>query len=453
MADDTENPAAPAGNVVPLAAAGRRQQQGRQRQRQRAAGPINWPELNRQGEPLGRSQPNVHAFLQHAGIALRHNAFTVQTLVTRAGAEVPLTEELFRNLWLEADRLGLKATERYFEAVIEDIAYQKAFHPVRDYLKQLPRWDGIERVDTFLHRHLGAENTELIRAFGRKHFTGAVRRIWEPGVKYDYALILQGPQGEGKSSVIAALCPDVSFFTDSLSPGDDQKVTIEQTQGKWLCEFSELNGLGKRDVESVKAMITRQVDRSRLAYGRRSVERPRQFVLWGSVNPRQYLRDQTGNRRFLPVPIGGSIERNAAVAAVTAERDQLWAEACVYEAAGETLFLPQHLLSRAVEAQDEALIVDPWEELLGPDLRDAQGVTIKGAIKKNTVWERLGIPPERRNTALSERLNTVMARLGFPDARRRPPHQPPERCFLHVSISKEEHVTWLDPWLTARKLD
>ena len=256
------------------------------------------------------------------------------------GQEIPLTDEVAEALWLEAERAGLPSRQPHFIAVLGDIARRRAFHPIRDYLDSL-EWDGIGRLDTWLTL-LGAEDTELNRAYGRKTLIGAVRRVRQPGAKHDTILVLQGPQGKGKSSAIRALCPNEDYFSDSLGIGDAQKEVIEATTGKWLIELAELSGMGKRDANAVKSMLSRMVDAARLSYGKLSTERPRQFVLFGSVNEEQYLRDPTGNRRFWPVTISGQLDPDEMRGHIERTRDRLWAEAAYFEALGESSTLPKH---------------------------------------------------------------------------------------------------------------
>ena len=131
------------------------------------------------------------------------------------------------------------------------------------------------------------------------------------------------------------------------------------TAGKWLVELPELDGMGKRDASTVKSMASRQIDKARLSYGRATSERPRQFVLVGTVNENHYLRDSTGNRRFWPIKVG-----DCDVDAIARDRDQLWAEAAYYEARGESLVLPKNLWSAATEAQQKRMLIDPWGEIL-----------------------------------------------------------------------------------------
>lgn len=205
------------------------------------------------------------------------------------------------------------------------IAERNAYHPVCDYLRGL-EWDGTERIDRWMIDYLGAEDTPLNRAFGRKILCAAVRRIRQPGCKFDSMLVLEGPQEIGESSAIRALSHDGKWFTDQLEVGADPKVTIEKTSGAWIVEMPELDGMGRRDTNRVKSFITTVEDRARLSYARFATTRPGQFVLFGTTNETQYLSDLTGNRRFWIVRT-----RSADPAGIVAIRDQLWAEAAQAE--------------------------------------------------------------------------------------------------------------------------
>ncbi len=212
---------------------------------------IAWPELVGNGGVKKRSQKNIQAFFLHAGMKLALNEMSWRGFVHRDGEVSSLTNEMASSLWLEADSLGLQAGKEYFIEVLENEARKNAFHPVRQYLDSL-EWDGIERLDGWLHTFMDAEDIELNRAFARKTLIGAVRRVRQPGAKHDTVLVLIGRQGKGKSSAIAALCFDEELFTDSLCIGDDEKKVIEQTGGKWIVELAELAGMGKREFKHGK---------------------------------------------------------------------------------------------------------------------------------------------------------------------------------------------------------
>jgi len=335
-------------------------------------------------------------------------------ILTRDGKSITMTDDVQKYLWLEADLLGLPAAELYFGAVLENEARKNGFHPVREYLNSLS-WDGTPRLDSWLSAYLGAENTTLNAAYGRKHLIAAVRRVRRPGVKYDTILVLQGRQGVGKSSALRALCPADEYFSDSLSVGADRQEVMELTGGKWIVEMAELDGLTKRDAGTIKAMLSRQTDEARMAYGRHKTEAPRQFVLFGTVNDAHFLRDATGNRRFWPVRIGGAIDPDAIAAAITQDRDQLWAEAAAYEAQGEAITLPKALWQAASEVQSTCMVIDPWAERLSEHLDGRK----PGFIPSTEIFDVLFIPTEKRTGVIAQRIAGILGQMGYRHTQRR----------------------------------
>ena len=190
----------------------------------------------------------------------------------------------------------------------------------------------------------------------------AVARVYRPGVKFDSVVVLNGPQGMGKSSFFARL--GGRWFSDSLTIGDmKDKAAPEKLQGYWILELGELAGLKKVDVETVKAFITRQDDKFRHSYGYSVEDHPRQCIIVGSTNNGDgFLRDITGNRRFWPVTCTTSGKhRPWEVAEVV---DQLWAEAYRLFQQGETLYLPPEIERMAEAEQTEALESDVREGMI-----------------------------------------------------------------------------------------
>lgn len=178
---------------------------------------------------------------------------------------------------------------------------KNSHHPVKDYLNRVGAegfWDGVERVDELLIRYLGAEDNAYVRAVTRKTLVAAVARVMRPGVKYDTVLTLVGPQGIGKSQLIKRLGGD--WYSDSFG-GIGTKEAFESIQGVWLVEIAELAGLRKAEVDSIKHFISKQDDYYRMAYGKRIENFPRQCVFFATTNDEDFLKDQTGNRRWWPV--------------------------------------------------------------------------------------------------------------------------------------------------------
>jgi predicted P-loop ATPase len=179
-----------------------------------------------------------------------------------------------------------------------------------------------------------------------------------PGCKYDYLTVLESPEGRNKSSALEALY-GAEYFSDQTILGLHDKELAETVRGRWCIECAELSGMKKADIDKVKAQITRQVDRARAAYDRYVTDSSRQCVFWGSTNDDEYLRSQTGNRRFLPVKI-----KRADVAAIKRDRDQLWAEAYELETLGEPITLAENLWAAAGVEQNKRTEQDPWQDAL-----------------------------------------------------------------------------------------
>ena len=236
-------------------------------------------------------------------------------------------------------------------------------HPIREYLNALT-WDGTPRLDTLIIDYLGAEDTPLNRAMTRKHFAAAVARVMNPGCKYDYCLIVTGAEGIGKSTLFAVMGGE--WFNDSLVTMEG-KQGMEQARGGWVIELPELGSIKRSDVEQVKAYISRQDDTYRPAYGTVTEKHPRQCVFCGTTNETHFLKGDTGNRRFWVMAANADSRKHTDVKAdLTAERDQIWAEAVEIWRKGEKLYLPANMEAEARQKQaeynDEA--DDPIKDML-----------------------------------------------------------------------------------------
>lgn len=259
-----------------------------------------------------------------------------------------------------ADQYGVQFPENKFTKALAIVTDQRRFNPLKDYIRGLPDWDGVPRVDTLLVDYLGAEDSAYTRAVTRKTLIGAIQRVLEPGCKFDTVLVLDGKPGIGKSTLLRKL--GGKWFSDSLSLADTRdKTAAEKLQGVWIMEIGEMQGTRKADIDVMKGFLSRQVDEYRAAYGRVVERHPRTAIICGTTNSTTgFLRDTTGNRRFWPVTVEGG--GRLSVWEITEEtRAQIWAEAMAYTAEGETSYLDAEIEKEAAKAQQAALEYDDRE--------------------------------------------------------------------------------------------
>jgi predicted P-loop ATPase len=261
-----------------------------------------------------------------------------------------------------SNKYGIYSPTKTKDAILA-VAAERSYHPIKEYLDHLPEWDGNLRVETLLIDYFNATDNSYTRAVTRKMMVAAVARIYHPGTKFDSVLILNGPQGIGKSTFFAKLAGD--WFSDSLTLTEmKDKAGPEKLQGYWILELGELAGMRKTDVEVVKSFISRSDDKYRASYGVNVESHPRQCIIVGSTNAESgFLRDITGNRRFWPVRISGDGKRKAWQMSVY-DVEQIWAETLVLYAKGEKLYLEGSDVELATNEQADAMESDEREGLV-----------------------------------------------------------------------------------------
>lgn len=282
---------------------------------------------------------------------------------------VPWDRPKDNRFWREADESQLRLyidkkyiefKERNFEVAFNSIVDNRRFHPVRDYLDSLPKWDDVKRVEEVFIKFLSADDNDYTRAITKKTFAACVARAYHPGTKFDSIPVLDGAQGIGKSTLIKYLAGE-EFFSDNLSLTDmNDKTAAEKIQGNWLIEIGELSGMKKADIEKVKSFVSTTDDKYRASYGRVVESHPRQCVIFATVNGdgRGYLRDITGNRRFWIVKCNQMLQKRMWDENDKNYRDQFWSEAKEIYESGEELYLEGSLLDIATDYQNEALEQD-----------------------------------------------------------------------------------------------
>ncbi len=307
--------------------------------------------------------------------------------------------DLATTIWLQGSQWGVDANDDLVSRAVRAVAAGQRVHPLRERLSALP-WDGVKRLDTWTATYLGAEDTPVHRAIGTTWMLGAVARAFVPGCKVDAALILEGEQGKRKSTALSILA--LGFFSDELADIGSKDAAM-QVHRAWILEIAELDAFGRVEMSRVKAFLTRTHDRFRPPYGRHVVELARQCVFAGSVNHGDWLTDETGGRRFLPVRVG-TIDLEA----LRRDVEQLWAEAVSRYRVGELTYIPDGDLNNDLRAHVATRYrLDAWHETIETYARVHETFSIADLL------EHVGIEPARRGQVEANRVSKIAKHLGF----------------------------------------
>jgi predicted P-loop ATPase len=301
----------------------------------------------------------------------------------------------------EPDYRFKKSSREEVSRNFTQLALENPYHPVKDYIDTL-KWDGVARIDTWLTRLAGADDSAYTRAASSLTLMAAVKRVYQPGCKFDELLVIQSDkQGLGKSTAIAALVPDEAWFLDDLPLTASTKEALEQTAGKWIVEIAELSGYSKADHNRLKAFLSRRADKARLAFRRDADDVPRGWVSIGTLNDKQFLGDYTGDRRYWPV----TITKHFDLETLRQERDQIWAEAYHRVMINkESLMMAEDLWAAAETVRKDYTITNPIEEALDKVLG-----SIEGMVDNATLWDMLNVPVINRkgNPALKKAMENL----------------------------------------------
>lgn len=342
---------------------------------------------------------------------LRFNLFT-NTIEFKSKAPWHTNEG---RAWTDEDAIQFKAwlsDEQSFEININviheaalTVATRNAYHPIKNYLESL-EWDGKPRLHNWISEYCQTEENEYTRAIGEKVLLAAIARLYKPGTKFDHVLVLEGPQGIGKSTLVSILG---KYWYGDIMIDPYSKDTIDALRGKWIIEISEME-CTRREVTALKRFISCVSDRVRPAYARTTQDFPRQCVFIGTINPengRGYLKDPTGNRRYWPVYLE-AID----FVRLRSDMDQIWAEALqVYKKGNFKLYLDSKYLQDFAKAQaDERFEADPLEEVIGNFMADTKKERI---TTQEILTECLMMPISKLDKFFAGRIACAMNRLGY----------------------------------------
>ena len=277
-------------------------------------------------------------------------------------------DENGKHIWSDSDdsklrceieeRYGFYNQQKYYDA-FNKVARERSFNPLQKLIEH-EAWDNVPRIDRFLVDILKCEDTNYTREVSRMIFYGGITRLYQPGCKFDYMPILIGGQGTYKSTIVnwLALHDDYAGDINTI----EGKDALDNIQGKWICEFSELLAMVRtKDVEAMKSFITRSIDTYRASYEKRAQEYPRQCIFIGTTNDYQFLSDKTGNRRYLPVVIGlkqGELSNKESYVRNYIKR--CWQEALyLYKEHKTYTVIPNEYYNEVLQAQESAVEDDP----------------------------------------------------------------------------------------------
>lgn len=254
---------------------------------------------------------------------------------------------------LIAEKYGMEGKEK-IDDIKTSLFYDNKYHPIKDYLNGVS-WDGEARLERFFIDFLGADDSDYTRRVTEMQLVAAVDRIFNPGVKHDEAVVLQGAQGAGKSYVLGKL--GMEWFNESMIDMKSKEGYMS-LKGSWIVDLAELSGVKRVNNEELKSFISATEDVFREPYSKYTVRQPRQNIFFGTTNDAEFLRDETGNRRFLIIPVEKwKRSKNPFNELDQAYVDQVWAEAMHKFKHGVTHHLDdkkdERVIKRAKQLQQE----------------------------------------------------------------------------------------------------
>lgn len=363
-------------------------------------------ELANQGPMLSNTLENAVSMIAASGVELYFDEFLQKEFIKMKGQPAKElsdhdVKELTYHLQKEMNFKKIRKDNVDDAATI--IARKNVKNAVIEYMESC-KWDGIQRIRGFFPKYLGAPESEYSKAAGENFWISIVARTRLPGAQVDNMVILEGPQGSGKTSCFRTI--GGPFYGEiSVSPMRTVDFAIA-LQGKLICDISELSSFGKAAVEAVKAAVSCRVDRLRFPYDKRAQDVARRCILVGTTNHQEFLKDQTGGRRFWPIKCG-TIDLEL----LKADRDQLFAEALAMFKQGRSWH--EMPIEETLAEQESRRIPHPWECLIEEWLQSKQFKSGDKVPTQQILTDALCLGRDRRNPADQMKVSLIMHNLGW----------------------------------------
>ena len=370
---------------------------------------IQFPMLTPRGAPSSKHVENTQVLIEAYKIDVRYNLMRHSLEMRIPGFETEsersenATVQCFKSL---VQRHGLSPENSLGH--LQFLA--DSYHPVLDWIKSKP-WDGTDRMQQFMDTIELAQSYKsgLAGKLVTRWLSGAVRAVMPDVVGSrpftpQGVLTFQGPQGIGKTEWFKSLAPqDKEWVCTGRVLDPHNRDSIQQTTSYWIAELGELDATFKKsDVVAMKAFVTQPFDVYRTAYAMREERIPRRTMLGASVNPREFLADETGNRRWWTVAVKSLNWGH------TVDMQQLWAQVAVMVEQGEKWWLDHEEIQDLNSSNEDHEIIEPlvaelWETWRVPVLTD---VGRYPRVKLAEVWAAL---PTRSNSPMDRRQAVILA--------------------------------------------
>lgn len=380
--------------------------------------PAEWPPMDRDAK--GKVEPTVNNALKAlrrpdiCGAHLGQDDFKDSVCISWGGdgSWRPLRDTDYTRLREMLEQRGFKKPGRELvrDAVLQ-VAEDNRFDSAIQWAQGL-RWDGVARVEDFLARYMGVVADGYASSVSRYLWTALAGRLLVPGCKADMVPVLVGGQGTGKSTGVMAMAPEPDAYVElNLEVRDDNLA--RSLRGKLVGELGELRGLNSKEAEAIKAWVTRTHEEWIPKYVEFATKFPRRLVFIGTTNSDEFLADDTGERRWLPVEVG-----TVCVDAIERDRDQLWAEAVVLFKRGGVQW--RDALEMGATKHDAYKVTDAWQDTIErwlalDDMDDTAGLPRGHQPFKidNVLASALGLSVDRVSMREQKRAASVLRRLGY----------------------------------------